>query len=296
MIFLDSATEDCTLNFFEPGEPGRPVRMGMVPVPLEQWLIADTSRTDDLQRKRELFATRHDEVVAALPGSQGASEELHHLVLGAVRHEGLREPSDHTGGAEMHPIERAGRLVQEDFCLHQPRNGAYVLSAASLCSPTRWRLAEKLGRSLDEIHEGVPLYPDRVQRRVNATFRALKPLRPMRRTNWSVLDDAELFQPDSRHDLDPLNDAISPEGQTFGLWLRVEVQTLVRLAENDAVVFSIRVFQTPFASLRLRPPVASRFAEVLRALPPETAQYKGLARARASLADWLTLAAVRVDR
>ena len=42
----------------------------------------------------------------------------------------------------------------------------------------------------------------------------------------------------------------------------------------------------------------TRLAQVdlLRALPPDTAQYKGLARARASLADWLTLAAVRGGR
>lgn len=288
MIVLNGAQQERALDFFDPGEPGRPVRMGLSPIPLDHWLIADASRAAELNRKRVLSETRHEEVMAALPGSAPASEELRQLVVQSLDSAGVSVPPEQEGSPALHPIERAGRLVQEDFCLHETRDGAYALTAASLCSPTRWRLAEKIGRSLDDIHDGVPLYADRVQRRVNAAFRALKPLRPLRRTNWSVLDDDELFQPDSRHDLDPLHAEGSVTESVDSVWVRVEVQTLLRLVHHDAVVFTIRVFQTPMAAFRTRPELAARFADVLRAMPTNSAQYKGLARASPSLADWLS--------
>lgn len=288
MIFLDGTPHECTLDFFDPGEPGRPVRMGLSPIPLEHWLIADARRDAELERKRALYGTRHEDVVSALPTSAPACEELRRLVVQSLDSAGVSVLPGHEGSAALHPIERAGRLVQEDFCLHEMRDGAYALTAASLCSPTRWRLAEKIGRSLDDIHDGVPRYADRVQRRVNAAFRALKPLRPLRRTNWSLLDDDELFQPDSRHDLDPLHEEGTLPGSVDSVWVRVEVQTLLRLLHHDAVVFTIRVFQTPLATFATRPELAARFADVLRAMPSDSAQYKGLTRAGPSIADWLS--------
>ena len=46
------------------------------------------------------------------------------------------------------PLELAGLLVQEDLCIVQNDDNAPVLTAAVLCFPSRWRLAEKIGRPL----------------------------------------------------------------------------------------------------------------------------------------------------
>lgn len=283
----DSPASALALDWFDPGQPGRPVKMGMTAIPLADWLLPDAERPVDLRNKTVLCDSRHDEVVAALPGSEAASEELRTLIEHQLTDLGLSAQEGLAARTELHPIDRAGRLVQEDLCLHQPLDGAYALTAASLCAPTRWRLDEKIGRSLDDIHLGVPNYAERVGRRVNGAFRAFKPLRPMRRTNWSVLDDDALFQPDSRHDLDPLPHDDHSDFAVAGLWLRVEVQTLLRLEVHDAIVFSIRVLQAPFAAIRTRPDRAQHFAEIISALPDDTARYKGLARTRNSLADWL---------
>ena len=44
-------------------------------------------------------------------------------------------------------LDRLAGLAQEDFCVMQAQpDGAYALTAALLCFPAHWRLAEKLGR------------------------------------------------------------------------------------------------------------------------------------------------------
>ena len=75
----------------------------------------------------------------AARGGAGRAE-LVAMVRGASR--GLA-PEPHAGLAAL-----AG-LAQEDFCLMQRAAGrAYALTAALLCFPAHWRLAEKLGRPL----------------------------------------------------------------------------------------------------------------------------------------------------
>ena len=55
------------------------------------------------------------------------------------------------------PCADLAALAQEDFCVMQAgEDGAYALTAALLCAPAHWRLAEKLGRPLGEIHAPVP--------------------------------------------------------------------------------------------------------------------------------------------
>ena len=65
------------------------------------------------------------------------------------------------------PLELAGRLVQEDLCLIEASPDGPRLTAAVLCFPSRWRLHEKLGRPLAEVHGKVPFYGDRLARPVD---------------------------------------------------------------------------------------------------------------------------------
>ena len=50
-----------------------------------------------------------------------------------------------------------------------------VLQVAVLCAPSRWRLHEKMGRPLADIHQPVPLYADRLAAPVDRFMRHLKP-------------------------------------------------------------------------------------------------------------------------
>lgn len=245
--------------------------MGTRGLELAEWLLADEHRERDLARKAALLAERHDEVFAALAaaGVDAASAEVLALVVAA------------TGAAPdeaLHPLDAAGRLVQEDLCLLVLRDGAPHLDAASLCFPSYWRLAEKLGRPMAEVHGPVAHYSDELATKVDRFLNRLAAGRPVWRRNWSIHDDPTYFLPDPT----PARDVTVPDG----LWLRSERQTLRRLTSAEAVLFTIRTQQVPLAVLAARPEVAARMADAVTSWSPELAAYKGGHGATLAL-DWL---------
>lgn len=188
----------------------------------------------------------------------------------------IRPDGESVGLDSDAPLAVAGRLVQEDLCLLQlppdPQSDSeYLLSAASLCFPSRWLLSEKIGRPLTPIHAPVPDYDEELARRVNRVFSALPVERPLWRSNWSAAPTGELR-------LLPEPGLRSEEAARGPFWLRVERQTLRRLPETRAVVFGIRAHTRPFASLA--PEIAEALKGALAKLSPAEAEYRGGEAAR----------------
>ena len=158
--------------------------MGLTAVPDAEWFEVDALYPAEIAEKRRLLAERHAEVVAFGPGSESAREEAHAMILANLRtwHPDLRLEAD------ADPLERAARLVQEDLCLIQEA----VFIAGVVCFPSRWRLREKIGRPLAEVHGPVPLYADRLARPVDRFMRHLQPdrivvrLRPVAASNCLI--------------------------------------------------------------------------------------------------------------
>jgi hypothetical protein len=241
--------------------PGPPYwAMGTRALDERAWLLTDEDHARDLADKARLLEERHDEVFAALDSDavRRASAEVLHLVVEA------------TGAApapDLHPLDAAGRLVQEDLCLLVLHDGAPHLDAASLCFPSYWRLADKLGRPLADVHGPVPHYAAELGARVDSFLARLRPDRIVWRRNWSIHDDPAYFLPDTA----PPRPVTAPDG----LWLRSERQTLRRLTTADAVVFTIRTQQVRLESLVARPDIARRMAEAIGAWDEATVAYKG---------------------
>jgi hypothetical protein len=252
-------------------EAGPPwLAMGTRALDPSTWLVADEDRDRDLAWKAELLAERHAEVFAALasPAVLAGSTELCALVAGDT---GARPDPD------LHPLDAAGRLVQEDLCLLVERDGAPHLDAASLCFPSYWRLRDKLGLPLGQVHGPVSHYAAELATRVDRFLGRLRVGRPVVRRNWSIHDDPDYFLPDPT----PPRLVDPPEG----LWLRSERQTLRRL-DSGAIAFTIRTQQVPLAVLAARPDVAHRMADAIEAWSPELTAYKGGHGAHAAAA-WL---------
>lgn len=255
-----------------PLEPGPPwLAMGTRSLDPTAWLLADDDRDRDLARKAALLAERHDEVFAALdlPIVDAAATEVLRLVVAATG--GRAEP-------HVHPLDAAGRLVQEDLCLLVEHDGVAHLDAASLCFPSYWRLRDKLGRPLAEVHGPVAHYAEELAARVDRFLTRLPADRPVWRRNWSIHDDPAYFLPDPT----PPQPVDPPEG----LWLRSERQTLRRLEVPGCVLFTIRTQQVPLATLAARPDLAARMADAITAWSPELVAYKGGHGAVASV-PWL---------
>lgn len=282
-----------------PFEPG-PYRMAMdlVSVAEADWFELDQRYWEETAERRRLLASAHGEVFAALPVSGAARREALEVIVAALT---LHHPDwfscddgvvrNHLTGecwelGVVDPLELAGRLVQEDLCLIQNESDGPVFTAAVLCFPSRWRLMDKIGKTLPDVHGPVPLYAERLARPVDRFMRHLKVDHIASRLNWSLLDDPALFQPGGKWRVE--GDAgITSANAGERVFLRVERQTLRRLPASGAVLFGIRVHVYRLDRVIDGAERAAALAAAVRALPAEIQRYKSLLPFRTALLGWL---------
>ena len=239
--------------------------MGLRPLDLAQWLEVDEHRDEELALKSDLLANTPEVVVATRREGEEASTELYHEVLAWLDAyaPSLVEPVPR---GDEHPIVAAARLVQEDLCV-MVRDEVWRLQAACVCFPSRWSLATKIGRSLDEIHAPIPGYDQVLAGPTNGVFDRLRPDRGFWRLNWTVIDSPALHQPDAPRELPP---------DDIDQWFfRVERQTIRRLPLTQAVVFTIHNYVSPVAALRQQPEFLEHLLLGIEGAPPAMQEYKG---------------------
>ena len=252
-------------------------QMSLRPVPTSEWLARSRDHAAYMAAKRRRMAAHAGLVCQALPESKAAQAEA----LGLVRtHLGLAAQGEQDEDAS---INVAARLVEEDLCVMQPRESGYALTAGSVASPSYWRLADKLGKELVDIHEPVAGLRDRIGERMRHFFRELAPGRVYLRGNWFVHASGEPFRA-PEHLSRTVGSRPAPH-PVERLFLRCERQTVRRLPCTGAILFAIRVFLNPLSDLAARPCLA---ADIL-ATQPGVLDYKtrAVANRRAELLAWL---------
>ena len=260
------------------------ISIGVRRLDLANWLDLD-SRAELLAQKFPLFQSHHAEVVATIAGSEFGAEEVLELVKAELQHHGIADDTQSASEhSSLHSIDRAGRLVGEDVCLMEQRpelGVGYFLTAASVCFPSRWVLSEKIGTSLSAIHAPVPGF-ESIAEATNRFFDAITIDRPAQRVNWTLIDDATLFQPASASRADSRTIDPSRIGET--LHLRIERQTLRRLPRTGGVLFTIGTTVSPLTALSSdqRSDLASTLAQV----GEQTQAYKGWVGVIPSLLTW----------
>ncbi|EAU42103.1 hypothetical protein FP2506_16759 [Fulvimarina pelagi HTCC2506] len=188
------------------------------------------------------------------------------------------------------PMEYVTRQCQGDFCLLDQRDNNLWLDAGIVTSQADWSLDFDLGMNFIEWHGPVPLAHN-----MNIFDRALKFLmnlqqgRPVRRLNWTMTVNPRLdTSPENYHRWGIDRTTVTPENVGDKVHLRVELQALWRLPRSNAIVFSIRCYLIKMGELVTQPKWARRIHRVLRDLPPELAEYKGLTNYRAATLEWLS--------
>ncbi len=272
--------------------------MGLTPLNEAEWLSPGACLPEILAEKRRLLATRTELVLRLLPEASAASVELLQLLAAHLpRHfpsvyrlgkdgQLANKVSNETwdiDGPPLHSLDIAGRLVAEDLCLLQASDAGYRLIGATLCFPNRWLLEEKIGQPLDFIHAPVPGFAPALERPVAHFFAALKPDRILARVNWGIADDPTRFQPIGRD----AEAAINPETVGSALYLRIEYQTLRRLPESQAVLFTIRTEIMPLDQAIAIPADAIDLAGAVRDMSPAMLRYKHLTAVAPALLAWL---------
>ena len=235
--------------------------------------FADTGRrADQIAEKAWLMDNRRAEVFAAFPEGLQASRETLDMVTAAL------DAPEAEADAPLHPLEQAARMVPEDLLLlaPRPRNGNddsldWVLVAAALAFPAHWVLAEKMGRPLAGIHQPVPHYDELLERPMDRFFTSMKVGPVSHRWNWSVVTTDRLFTP-HRMRRTPL----APGAGIDEIFIRMESQTLRKLAMTGHVLFTIRTYVEPLSRWAGIPGALDTLVDMLDGMTPQMRDYKGV--------------------
>jgi hypothetical protein len=259
-------------------------RMGTRALPEEQWLLVDHLAHLEITLRRRLLSEQRDHVFACRAPAEKPAREVGDLVdRWLAAHAPGRHQADEP--QETHPLARAGARIQEDLCLMVHHDDAWRLEGAVLCFPSLWLLREKLGLPTTLVHGPVPHYAEELGPRVDTLFDRLPPGKRVWRRNVSVWPALVLWAP--CHSLDPtLYAEASARDGAPPLWIRSERQTLRRLPESGAILFTIRVQTVPIAVLAERPDRARDLAAWLRA-PIGAVRRRQLGHLLDALLPWL---------
>ncbi len=213
---------------------------GLRRIEQSNWLVPDTECEAALPQKHELFQTRLSEVFGQTDASRPAQVEATQMVCAAL---GVPLPANREA-----PLLAVSRLISDDLCLMEKQDSGWILTAASLCSPTHFSLARVLGGSMAGLHKPVPDGAPALSGKIEMMFDRIAPGLVIERFNWTVQAGAMRFMPDAAPmralaAQTPLKDC----GRV--LHLRVERQTIVRLPKTRAVLFCIRVCIDPLHAL-----------------------------------------------
>lgn len=239
--------------------------MGLKILDLKDWIEIDGEYFDQIELKKKLLKENRAEVFIAPPESEEWAEELRDLLL---EHLKAHFPSmEFKPDSSLRPLEQIALWVQEDVCLIGP--GTNRLVAATVCFPSRWRLADKIGKDSAGIHEPVAGF----QPIARPTAQVIEQIpKPMWRMNWSIHDSDQLFSPPGIHSPKTI-EAAEILDQTF---LRVERQTLRKLPRTGAGVFTIRTYIHRMREVIADPERHRLMKMTLDTLPEDVADYKGM--------------------
>lgn len=200
-------------------------------------------------------------------------------------------------------------LIQEDVALMiEGTDGKYYFQGGAICIPGFWRMRDKIGMALDDIHisGNVPRFKEKLQTSMEKFFRRMPVDKPVIRNNYFMQvckPSAHVADKDDELRLDVEEESIDPEElgwseSTNGpedsflhghghsaqpapylapstIRLRSERQTLRRLPRTGAIVFGIRTYLFKIEELARERGVADRLASAIRSWPDDVGVYKG---------------------
>ncbi len=206
-------------------------RLGLRPVDPDDWFV--TPRASVLARKRQLLDDRYADVVAADDAADDAAELLRSLPGPAA--------------TEDYPdvIANAAACRDEDLCLLDVQDEQRLV-AGCVCAPSYWRLRDKVGLPLWDVHAPVDGMNAKIGLNVQRFVNRMPLEQPFGRRNWFLHGDDEPFH------LVPEGSLDAPVARWF---VRSERQTLCKLSERF-LLFTIEVLCEPLQDVERFPRAA----------------------------------------
>ena len=146
-------------------------------------------------------------------------------------------------------LPEAARAHHEDMCLLTLRSGEeqYRLVGAAVAWPSDWTPADKMGLPLRALHAPIQGYEEQLAGGVDHFMAKLKPGAIYGRCNWFIAATGE-----RRWVAEAPEEAfayVTPENAGETLFVRSERQTLRRLPETGAILFTIGIYVSPLGEL-----------------------------------------------
>jgi len=191
------------------------------------------------------------------------------------------------------PMQMAARMVQDDLAImFEKSDGQYYLLAGSILLAGFWRLEDKWGMPLSEIHTSgdVPGFKQKLEKGMMNFFRRVQPNSPVLRNNYFIQVDDNLAWSDSigAEDDHGIGWVTADKNKAIEHhWFRSERQSLRRLPRSGGVVFTIRTYFHPITEIAQQPYVPGRLASAIRSWGEDVARYKGRERYQDVLLEYL---------
>ncbi|KAL9622420.1 MAG: hypothetical protein Q9160_003264 [Pyrenula sp. 1 TL-2023] len=286
------------------------VTMGLRPMPLDSWIELDNQYPHFHATKARRIEERGDKCCRTAPEAYPAAVELLEELCEYLpaRYPTLFRKTDVGmdnlwSGESFNikaeplaedPMQMASRFIQDDLALMLERpDSHYYLLAGSILLAGFWRLSDKFGMPLSEIHTSgsVPQFQSKLERGMHNFFRRLRPQDPVLRNNYFLQVDDELAWSPSIGSEDAEEvagwDAAQKDRAIEHHWFRSERQSLRRLPRSGAVVFTIRTYFVPVREICGEKGVPGRLASAVRSWGEDVSRYKGRERYGGVLLEYL---------
>ncbi|MCK0128604.1 DUF3445 domain-containing protein [Erythrobacter sp. F6033] len=206
---------------------GGQLRMGLVRLSQEEWLEPEPDRAARVRA----FAD-WPEGVQLLPEADAPGEELAEM-LGV-------------SGA----LPEAALSTHEDMCLLTKRENedVYRLIGAAVAWPSDWYPKDKIGLPLRALHAPIAGYEEHLATGVDRFMDSLTPGAIYGRCNWFIAPTGERRWLAKRPPQEEFAH-VTPDNAGDTLFVRSERQTLRRLPETGAILFTIGIYVEPLGAL-----------------------------------------------
>jgi hypothetical protein len=253
------------------------------------WLEVENTYVARVKQRQDLFHKYGSMVLDYLPGSELVCKELMemclqfycarypmHFSLSAdkkIFHNGLLNTA--TEIKRFHPLHVLLNNVPEDFAivLRNDEDGMYYFRAGIICSSLGWNVGTKIGMQLEEIHQPIPDYKEKMSFSMDRFFTKMNVTAPIQRGSWGLEVGTPLFMPPG----DPhekLRESQEPSLKIEDCYLRVDWQTLRRLPLSAGVVFNFKALFTPVQEFRDEPYIPALLLKILKEGKKSLMEYK----------------------
>lgn len=206
---------------------GGQLRMGLVRLEAHQWL----QPAPDLAARKMGFAD-WPEGIQLTPEAQAPGCEVAAML------------------GQQGALREAALACHEDLCLLTKREGedVYRLIGAAVAWPSDWHPADKIGLPLRALHAPIAGYEKQLASGVDRFMETLRAGQIYGRCNWFIAATGERrWLPDQ-----PPHEAfahVTPDNAGDTLFVRSERQTLRRLPQTGAILFTIGIYVEPLRQL-----------------------------------------------